>query len=110
MGLANIAAYEHELLEYATARLLAINGLRLIGTAQEKVGVLSFVLPNRRTEDVGRLLDQEGIAVRAGHHCAQPSLHRFGVESTVRPSFSLYNTKEEVDHLADSIRRIQLLP
>ncbi len=68
-GLPNIAAYEHSLLEYATAGLSQVKGLRLIGTAREKVGVLSFVLPNRRTEDIGRLLDKEGIAVRAGHHC-----------------------------------------
>jgi cysteine desulfurase/selenocysteine lyase len=71
------------------------------------VAVLSFVLTERKTEEIGRLLDLDGIAVRAGHHCAQPSLRRFGVESTVRPSLSLYNTKEEVDRLADSLRRIQ---
>ncbi len=110
LGLSNIAAYEHQLLDYATARLLEVSGLRLIGTAREKVGVLSFVLPNRRTEDVGRLLDQEGIAVRAGHHCAQPSLRRFGVESTVRPSLSIYNTPGEVDRLVAALKRIQLMP
>jgi cysteine desulfurase / selenocysteine lyase len=107
LGLPNIAAYEHSLLEYATEGLLQVNGLRLIGTAREKVGVLSFVLPNRRTEDVGRLLDQEGIAVRAGHHCSQPSLRRFGVETTVRPSLSIYNTKGEIDRLVDALKRIQ---
>jgi cysteine desulfurase/selenocysteine lyase len=107
LGLANIARYEHELLEYGTEKLSQINGLRLIGTAREKVGVLSFVLPNRRTEDVGKALDMEGIAVRAGHHCAQPSLRRFGLEASVRPSLSLYNTKEDLDRLADAIRRIQ---
>lgn len=106
-GLPNIAKYEHALLEYATEKLLPIDGLRLIGTAREKVGVLSFVLRERRTEDVGRLLDLEGIAVRAGHHCAQPSLRRFGLESTVRPSLALYNTKEEIDRLADAIKSIQ---
>jgi cysteine desulfurase/selenocysteine lyase len=110
LGLANIAAYEHELLDYATARLSSINGLRLIGTAREKVSVLSFVLPNRRTEDIGRMLDQEGIAVRSGHHCSQPSLRRFGVETTVRPSLSFYNTKEEIDRLTDAIKRIQQAP
>jgi len=109
-GLPNIAAYEHHLLEYATERLIAIPGLRLIGTAREKVGVLSFVLPNRRTEEVGRLLDQEGIAVRSGHHCSQPSLRRFGVESTVRPSLSFYNTTGEIDRLVEAVRRIQRLP
>ncbi|OWK40565.1 cysteine desulfurase [Fimbriiglobus ruber] len=107
LGLPNIAKYEHELLEYATERLSRIDGLRLIGTAREKVGVLSFVLRGRKTEEVGRLLDLEGIAVRAGHHCSQPSLRRFGVESTVRPSLSIYNTTEEVDRLTDAVKRIQ---
>ncbi len=107
LGLPNIQAYEHALLQYATEKILQVPGLRLIGTAREKVGVLSFVLPNKRTEDVGRLLDQEGIAVRAGHHCSQPSLRRFGVESTVRPSLSLYNTHEEVDRLVQALMRIQ---
>jgi cysteine desulfurase/selenocysteine lyase len=106
LGLANIGKYEHELLQYATEQLSRIKGLRLIGTAREKVGVLSFVLPERRTEEVGRLLDLEGIAVRAGHHCAQPSLRRFGLEATVRPSLSLYNTPEEIDRLAIAVRRI----
>ncbi len=106
LGLPNIGKYEHELLQYATERLAPLKGLRLIGTAREKVGVLSFVLPDRQTEDVGRLLDQEGIAVRAGHHCAQPSLRRFGVEATVRPSLAFYNTTDEIDRLAEAIRRI----
>jgi cysteine desulfurase/selenocysteine lyase len=110
LGLSSIAAYEHHLLEYGTEQLLRINGLRFLGTAREKVGVMSFVLPNKRTEEVGKLLDQEGIAVRSGHHCAQPSLRRFGVESTVRPSLSIYNTCEEIDRLAEAIRRIQRMP
>jgi cysteine desulfurase/selenocysteine lyase len=105
-GLPNIAKYEHDLLEYATSQLSQIDGLRPIGTARDKVGVLSFVLKERRTEDVGRLLDLEGIAVRAGHHCSQPSLRRFGVEATVRPSLAFYNTKEEVDRLAAAIKKI----
>jgi len=107
LGLPNIAKYEHELLEYGTEQLSRIGGLRLVGTAREKVGVLSFVLPGKRTEEVGRLLDLEGIAVRAGHHCSQPSLRRFGLESTVRPSLSIYNTREELDRLAEAVRRIQ---
>ncbi|HEV8001450.1 MAG TPA: SufS family cysteine desulfurase [Planctomycetaceae bacterium] len=106
-GLPNIAKYEHELLEYTTEQLSRINGLRLIGTAREKVGVISFVLKNRKTEEVGRMLDLEGIAVRAGHHCSQPSLRRFGVEATVRPSLAFYNTVGEIDRLAEAIRRIQ---
>ena len=109
LGLPNIAKHEHELLEYGTEQLSRIDGLRMVGTAREKVGVLSFVLNNKRTEEVGRLLDLEGIAVRAGHHCSQPSLRRFGLESTVRPSLSIYNTHEELDRLANAIRRIQRL-
>jgi cysteine desulfurase / selenocysteine lyase len=107
IGLENIARYEHELTEYGTARLAAIPGLRQVGTARNKVGVLSFVLNNIPNEEVGRLLDQEGIAVRAGHHCTQPSLRRFGVEGTVRPSLAFYNTKAEIDRLAEVLNRIQ---
>jgi cysteine desulfurase/selenocysteine lyase len=107
VGMESIAAYEHELLNYATAGLLTVPGLRLIGTAREKAGVLSFVLDDVRTEDVGVALNQEGIAVRAGHHCAQPILRRMGVESTVRPSLALYNTYEEIDALVAALLRIQ---
>ena len=107
LGLPNISKYEHHLLQYGTEKLSGINGLRLIGTAREKVSVLSFVLNGRSTEEVGKMLDLEGIAVRAGHHCAQPSLRRFGVESTVRPSFAFYNTTEEIDRLAEAVKRIQ---
>ena len=106
LGLPNIARHEQELLRYATEQLVRIPGLRIIGTAPEKVGLVSLVLKDRKTEEVGRLLDQEGIAVRAGHHCAQPSLRRYGLESTVRPSFSLYNTHEEIDRLVVAIHRI----
>jgi cysteine desulfurase/selenocysteine lyase len=106
LGLPNIARHEHELLEYGTECLSRIDGLRLIGTARDKVGVLSFVLRDRPTEEVGKLLDLEGIAVRAGHHCSQPSLRRMGVEKTVRPSISLYNTKEEIERLAAAVKRI----
>lgn len=106
LGLPNIAKYEQSLLQYATEQLSRIDGLRLIGTAREKVGVLSFVLRERPTEEVGRLLDLEGIAVRAGHHCAQPSLRRYGLEATVRPSLAFYNTTEEIDRLVNAIRRI----
>jgi len=103
VGMANIARYEHDLLLYATGSLNRIPGLRLIGTAREKAGVLSFVLEGFRTEDVGAALNRQGIAVRAGHHCAQPILRRFGVESTVRPSLALYNTCEEIDALVAAI-------
>jgi len=107
IGMESIAAYEHELLNYATAGLLTVPGLKLIGTAREKAGVLSFVLDDVRTEDVGVALNQEGIAVRAGHHCAQPILRRMGVESTVRPSLALYNTYEDVNTLVAALLRIQ---
>jgi cysteine desulfurase/selenocysteine lyase len=103
IGMVNIARHEHDLLVYATEKLLRIPGLRLIGTAREKAGVLSFVLDGFRTEDVGAALNRQGIAVRAGHHCAQPILRRFGVESTVRPSFALYNTCEDIDALVAGI-------
>jgi len=99
----NVSRHEHDLLVYATEKLLRIPGLRLIGTAREKAGVLSFVLDGYRTEDVGAALNRQGIAVRAGHHCAQPILRRFGVESTVRPSLALYNTCEDIDALVAAI-------
>jgi cysteine desulfurase/selenocysteine lyase len=107
IGMANIAAHEHELLAYGTQALLTIPGLRLIGTAREKAGILSFVLDGCRSEDVGKALDREGIAVRAGHHCAQPILRRFGLESTVRPSLALYNTHGDIDALVDALKRLQ---
>ena len=106
LGLVNTGKYEQELLVYATEQLSRINGVRILGTAREKVSVISFVVKDRKTEEVGRFLDQEGIAVRAGHHCAQPSLRRFGVESSVRPSFAFYNTFDEIDRLADAVRKI----
>jgi cysteine desulfurase/selenocysteine lyase len=106
LGLINIGKYEQELLRYAAEQLSRIDGLRIIGNAREKVAVISFVLRDRKTEEVGKYLDSQGIAVRAGHHCAQPALRRFGVEATVRPSMAFYNTFEEVDRLADAIKRI----
>ena len=106
LGMANIGAYEHGLLEYATAKMLAVPDLRLIGTAREKASVLSFVLDGRDTQEVGKALDAEGIAVRSGHHCAQPILRRFGLEATVRPSLAFYNTCEDVDLLVDVLHRL----
>jgi cysteine desulfurase / selenocysteine lyase len=99
-----VERYEHELLVYGTERLQTVHGLHLVGTAPEKAGVLSFVLDGQKTEEVGGLLDQEGIAVRSGHHCAQPILRRFGLEATVRPSLAFYNTCEEVDAFIAVIR------
>ncbi|MDR3224918.1 MAG: SufS family cysteine desulfurase [Clostridiales Family XIII bacterium] len=107
IGIANIAAYEHELLEYAQTELRKIPGLRLIGTAMAKASVLSFVLEGHTPEEVGQRLSEEGIAVRAGHHCAQPILRRFGLEGTVRPSLAFYNTPHEIDLLVSAVRRIQ---
>ena len=108
IGMSNIAAYEHELLGYLTRGLLTVPGLRIIGTAHEKAGVASFVLDECRSEDVGKALAQEGIAVRSGHHCAQPILRRFGLEATVRPSLALYNTTDDVDALVAALQRIQI--
>ncbi|MDD2723927.1 MAG: family 2A encapsulin nanocompartment cargo protein cysteine desulfurase [Methylovulum sp.] len=107
LGIENINRYEHELLVYATQALSEIPGLRLIGTAPDKTSVLSFVLKGAATEEVGTALNKEGIAVRSGHHCAQPILRRFGLESTVRPSLAFYNTYREIDVLAAALRRIQ---
>lgn len=104
IGLERIAAYEHQLLDYATNALRQIPGLRLIGTAAEKTSVLSFVLEGHTTESVGKALSNEGIAVRSGHHCAQPALRRFGVETSVRPSLAFYNTHEEIDTLVRVVR------
>jgi cysteine desulfurase/selenocysteine lyase len=100
------AAHEHELLRYATEKLNAIEGVRIIGTAREKLSVLSFVIDDIHPHDIGTILDQEGIAVRAGHHCAQPVMQRFNVPATARASFAFYNTKEEVDVLARTIERV----
>jgi cysteine desulfurase / selenocysteine lyase len=108
IGLENIARYEHELLVYATEGLCQIPGLTLIGTAPDKAGVLSFVLDGMRTEDVGAALDKEGIAVRSGHHCAQPILRRFGLEATVRASLAPYNTKQDIDALVAAVSRLQV--
>jgi len=99
-------AHEAELLRYATERLSAIEGVRIIGTAREKISVLSFVIDDIHPHDIGTILDQEGIAVRAGHHCAQPVMQRFNVPATARASFAFYNTKEEVDVLARTVERV----
>jgi cysteine desulfurase/selenocysteine lyase len=106
IGMDNISRYEHYLLEYATDALIRIPGLRIIGTAKEKTSILSFVLDGLRSEEVGAMLNREGIAVRAGHHCAQPILRRFGLESTVRPSLAFYNTRGEIDALAAAIAHL----
>ena len=103
LGLENIAAYEHELLEYATEKLLAIENLRIIGTAKEKASVISFVVDGIHPLDIGMLLDAQGIAVRTGHHCTQPLVAHYQIPGTVRASFSFYNTKEEIDIFVNAI-------
>lgn len=100
------AAYEHELLEYATKRLADIPEVTIIGTAAEKASVLSFTIEGIHPHDIGTILDQQGIAIRAGHHCAQPVMQFFDVPATARASFAFYNTREEVDKLADSIQKV----
>ena len=107
IGIDLISQYEHNLLQYATGLLKQIPGIRLIGTAADKAGVLSFVLDGFKTEEVGAYLNKHGIAVRSGHHCAQPILRRFGVESTVRPSLALYNTCADIDALVTALHRIR---
>jgi cysteine desulfurase / selenocysteine lyase len=107
VGIERIVEYENELLAYATQKVFAIPGVRLIGTAKEKAGVLSFVMEGVHPHDIGTILDQEGIAIRTGHHCAQPVMQRFGVDATARASFALYNTKEEVDALVRGIQKVQ---
>lgn len=107
IGMEVIGRHEHDLLVYATEKMLLVPGLKFIGTATEKASVLSFVLDDARAEDVGKALDREGIAVRAGHHCAQPILRRFGLEATVRPSLAFYNTCTDIDALVAALLRIQ---
>jgi cysteine desulfurase / selenocysteine lyase len=107
IGLDAIAAWEHELLTHATDRLSRIDGLRIIGTAKDKASVVSFVLEGVHPHDVGTFLDHEGVAIRVGHHCAQPVMLHFGVPATARASLAFYNTKEEVDALADCVSRVK---
>ena len=107
VGYEAIAAHEHELLRYASEQLARVPGLRLIGTAREKAAVISFVLEGVHAHDVGTILDQDGIAVRSGHHCAQPVMERYGVPATVRASFALYNTKADVDALVRGLGHVR---
>ncbi|HEV2279397.1 MAG TPA: cysteine desulfurase [Acidobacteriaceae bacterium] len=107
IGTDKIAAHEHDLLEYATKKLSALPGIRVIGTAADKASVLSFVIEDVHPHDIGTILDQEGIAVRTGHHCAQPVMDRFCIPATVRASFAVYNTRAEVDALVAGIRKVR---
>jgi cysteine desulfurase/selenocysteine lyase len=106
IGLDQIAQHEHELLVYGTQKLSQIPGLKIIGTAKHKAGVLSFTLGDIHPHDIGTVLDQDGIAIRAGHHCAQPVMDRFGIAATARASFALYNIKEDIDSLEKSVRHV----
>ena len=105
LGMDRIAAHEHDLLVYATEKVGALPGVRLIGTARERAGVLSFVMEGIHPHDLGTILDREGIAIRTGHHCAQPVMDRFGIPATARASFAVYNTRQDVDALVDGIRK-----
>jgi cysteine desulfurase/selenocysteine lyase len=107
IGIDRIAEYEHELVSYATQKIPSIPGVHLIGMAQERAGVISFVIERIHPHDIGTILDQEGIAIRTGHHCAQPIMQRFGIPATARASFAFYNTKEEVDALAQGILKVK---
>ena len=106
VGIENIASHEHDLTEYATRQLMQIDGMRIFGTAPEKTSVISFLIGDAHPYDVGTLLDKLGIAVRTGHHCTQPIMDRYGIPGTVRASFAVYNTREEVDTLIAAIKRI----
>ncbi|HLW13332.1 MAG TPA: aminotransferase class V-fold PLP-dependent enzyme, partial [Casimicrobiaceae bacterium] len=107
IGIGAIAVHELDLLAYATAQVSAIPGLRIIGTAKEKAAIVSFTLDGVHAHDIGTILDHEGVAIRAGHHCAMPVMERFGVAGTARASFALYNTREEVDALVAGIHRVR---
>jgi cysteine desulfurase / selenocysteine lyase len=107
VGIHHVERYEHELLAYGLAQLATVPGLKMIGNPTERAGVLSFILDGHVTEQVGGLLDKEGIAVRSGHHCAQPILRRFGVEASIRASLAPYNTYEDIDALVAALKRLQ---
>ena len=107
IGLARIGRHEDELLQYATGKLRKINSVKLIGTAPKKAGVLSFVMEGAHPHDIGTILDRQGVAVRAGHHCAQPLMEHLGLAATARASFGLYNTKADVDALASAIEKVR---
>lgn len=106
LGVENIAAYEEELLQYATAKCQEIEGLKIVGTAQHKASVISFVFDDVHHQDLAILLDNYGIAVRTGHHCTQPLMKRFGISGTTRASFAVYNTKEEIDYFIESLNKV----
>ena len=107
LGIEQIAAHEHALLDYATRALAAVPGVRLVGTARQKASVISFLMDDVHPHDIGTILDQEGIAVRTGHHCAQPVMRQFGVDATVRASLALYNTQKDIDALVAGLKKVK---
>jgi cysteine desulfurase/selenocysteine lyase len=107
IGLDRVAAHERDLLEYGTAVLTAIPGLKLIGTAANKASILSFVMEGIHPHDIGTIVDGEGVAIRTGHHCAQPVMDRFGIPATARASLAMYNTREEIDALGHALERVR---
>ncbi len=107
LGMANIAAHEDTLLKYATEKLSEIKGLRIIGTAKKKCGVVSFIMDHAHPHDIGTILDRHGVAIRAGHHCAQPLMEHLGLTATARASFGLYTTKEDIDALLTAVQKVQ---
>jgi cysteine desulfurase/selenocysteine lyase len=109
IGINKIAAYEHHLLTYATAKVNELDGVRIIGTAKDKASVLSFMIEDVHPHDVGTIFDQQGVAIRAGHHCAQPVMQFYGIPATARASFAFYNTEEEIDALVSAIKSTQEL-
>jgi cysteine desulfurase/selenocysteine lyase len=107
LGMAQIEAHEKDLLQYGTEKLLGVPGLRVIGTARQKAGVISFTLGDIHPHDIGTILDRQGVAIRAGHHCAQPVMDRFGIPATARASFGLYNSREEIDALVRALEKVR---
>jgi len=106
IGMDAVAAHEQDLLQYATAALSEVKGVHLLGTAERKAGVLSFTMDSAHPHDIGQILDGEGVAIRAGHHCAQPVMARYGVPATARASLALYNTKYEIDALVEGLHKV----
>jgi cysteine desulfurase/selenocysteine lyase len=107
LGLDAIAAHERDVLEYATEALDGLDGIRIIGTAPEKAGIVSFVVEGVHPHDVGTIVDRHGVAIRAGHHCAMPLMRRYGVPATSRASLALYNTRADIDALVESLRKVK---
>ena len=107
IGIENIALYENELLDYATTELLKMDGIRIIGTAKHKAAVVSFLIDNIHPYDAGTIIDRFGVAVRTGHHCAQPLMDIFEIPGTIRASFAFYNTKEEIDVLITAVKKVK---